>query len=118
MRPLQKYASFIKLEHSLFSIPMLFAGAILAGNKWPTLRVSFLILLAGSSARVVAMTLNRLIDREIDKQNPRTQNRHLPAGTMKTHEAWSTILVGAALYFLSSWLLSDFCLKFSWIPLA
>ena len=117
MKLLQKYASFIKLEHTLFSIPLLFSGAVLARNKWPPFRISLLILIAGSSARVVAMTLNRILDRNIDKINPRTASRHLPSGNMKLWEAWITVVVGLALYLYSTWLLSDFCLKYSWIPL-
>ncbi len=116
MKFLQKYAGFIKLEHTLFSIPLLFSGAYLAGNKWPSLRVTFLILIAGSSARVVAMTLNRIIDRHIDRKNPRTQSRHLATGAMKLWEAWITVFLSLAFYLFTAWLLSDFCLKYSWIP--
>jgi 4-hydroxybenzoate polyprenyltransferase len=36
---------------------------------------------------------------------------------MKLWEAWITVVVGLALYLYSTWLLSDFCLKYSWIPL-
>lgn len=117
MKLLQKYASFIKLEHSLFSLPLLFSGAVLAGNKWPSFYVTVLILLAGTSARVVAMTLNRIIDRHIDKKNPRTETRHLASGSLQLWEAWLTVLAGLAIYLFSAWLLSDFCLLWSWIPL-
>lgn len=117
MKPLATYTSFIKLEHTLFSIPLLFAGSFLAANEWPSLRVAFLVVLAGISARVVAMTLNRIIDRRIDKKNPRTANRHLPAGTMTLWEAWATVIVGLGVYLFAAWLLSDFCLKLSWIPI-
>jgi 4-hydroxybenzoate polyprenyltransferase len=112
-----KYLSFIKLEHTLFSLPLLFAGALLAESKWPSLRISLLIVLAGASARVVAMTLNRIIDRHIDKKNPRTASRHLSAGKMKLMEAWLVALMGLAVYLLAAWVISDFCLKMSWIPL-
>jgi len=117
MNHLQKYASFIKLEHSLFSVPLLFAGAVLAEEKWPSWRVSFLILLAGVSARVVAMSLNRIIDREIDQRNPRTRDRHLPSGALKLVDAWLSVFVALAVYLLSAWSLSDFCLRWSWIPI-
>ncbi len=117
MKLLQKYASFIKLEHSLFSIPLLFSGAVLAGNKWPSLRVTALILIAGVSARVVDMTLNRIIDRHIDKLNPRTELRHLPVGAVSLWGAWGTVLLALGIYLFSAWLLSEFCLRYSWIPL-
>jgi 4-hydroxybenzoate polyprenyltransferase len=114
---LSKYSSFIKIEHTLFSLPLIFSGAFLAERKWPSLRVSFLMILAGAGARVVALALNRIVDRDIDKQNPRTQDRHLSSGTMKLFEAWIVAFLGLALYLFSAWLISDFCLKLSWIPL-
>lgn len=117
MKSLNKYSSFIKIEHTLFSIPLLFAGALVALNGWPTFRESVLILIAGASARVVALVLNRVIDRKIDAKNPRTKDRHLAAGTMKL---WEGILIGVAslaIYLASAWMLSPFCLKLSWIPL-
>jgi 4-hydroxybenzoate polyprenyltransferase len=117
MQLLNKYSSFVKLEHTLFSLPLIFAGAIMASGSWPSFRLTILILIAGASARVVAMTLNRIIDREIDKRNPRTENRHLPAGTMKLWEAWIVVAFSLALYLYSAWLINDLCLRLSWIPL-
>lgn len=114
---LKKYTSFIKLEHSLFSLPLFFSGAILATGAMPSLRTLLFILVAGSSARVVAMTLNRIVDRQIDKKNPRTQYRHLATGVMKLYEAWGVLVLALALYLWSAWSLSVFCLKLSWIPL-
>lgn len=113
----QKYTSFIKLEHSLFSLPLLFSGALIAGKKWPSFRITLLILLAGVSARIVALGLNRIIDRDIDRANPRTQDRHLAKGSMKLIEAWMLVVLSLAVYLLSAWLLSDFCLRWSWIPI-
>ena len=40
------------------------------------------ILLCMVAARSAAMAFNRLVDREIDADNPRTASRHLPAGIL------------------------------------
>jgi 4-hydroxybenzoate polyprenyltransferase len=40
------------------------------------------ILLCMVFARSAAMAFNRLVDRQIDAENPRTVGRHLPAGTL------------------------------------
>lgn len=117
MSSLSKYSRFIKIEHTLFSLPLIFAGAFLAEARWPSLRTSVLIIIAAGSARVVALALNRIIDRKIDKRNPRTQDRHLSAGTMKLFEAWLITFIGLALYLYAAWLISDFCLRLAWIPL-
>ncbi|MCG3203346.1 MAG: 4-hydroxybenzoate octaprenyltransferase [Elusimicrobia bacterium] len=114
---LKTYADFIKVEHTLFSLPLFFAGALLAQHKWPTLKETFLIFLAGASARIVALVLNRIIDRPIDAKNPRTQDRHLISGKMKLWEAWLLATLALLLYLYAAWLLSDLCLKLSWIPL-
>ena len=117
MTSLSKYTSFIKFEHTLFSLPLLFAGALFAEGKWPTFRVTVLIIIAGASARVVALVLNRIIDREIDRKNPRTANRHLSSGAMSLLEGWLVGVIGLGVYVYAAWLLSDFCLRWSWIPI-
>ena len=38
-------------------------------------------------ARTCAMAFNRIVDRKFDALNPRTQNRHLPAGTISLASA-------------------------------
>ncbi len=117
MMSLKNYSSFIKIEHTLFSLPLLFAGALLAGDGWPTLRQALLILLAGGSARIIALVLNRVIDRHIDARNPRTQDRHLSSGKMKLWEAAALGVIALVIYLFSAWLLSDFCLRLSWLPI-
>jgi 4-hydroxybenzoate polyprenyltransferase len=114
---LKKYLSFIKIEHTLFSLPMIFSGVFLASKEAPALSLMILILTAAVGARLVAMTLNRIIDREIDKHNPRTVNRELPSGTMKLKESYIVLLFGLILYVLSAKLISDFCFYLSPIPL-
>src|SRR6185503_12593152 len=71
------YARFVKIEHALFSLPLILAGAWLAGPhgfSWATLGW---IALAGTGARTAALALNRLLDRAIDARNPRTRVREL-----------------------------------------
>jgi len=118
MDRLKKYATFIKIEHTLFSLPLLFAGCLLAEEGWPSFRLMVLILFAASSARLVAMALNRIVDRDFDRLNPRTQNRHLASGIMNLIEGWLMVVVGLGIYVFCCWVISDFCLKISWIPIA
>lgn len=112
------WASFVKLEHTLFSLPVLFGGAVLAARGLPDLAVLFWIALAGTGARTLAMALNRLIDRRIDARNPRTAGRELPAGRMSVAEAWGVAVAGAALYVLACLQLPPICLRLSPIPVA
>ena len=114
---LKKYLNFIKIEHTLFSLPMIYSGVFLASHERPELSLLILVLAAAIGARLVAMTLNRIIDREIDKHNPRTMRRELPSGKMNLKESYGVLLFGFVLYLVSAKLISDFCFYLSPIPL-
>lgn len=112
------FMRFVKLEHTLFSLPLIFSGAILAAGGKISLRLTGLMLLAAVGARTVALALNRMIDRHLDKQNARTAVRELPAGRMTIMHAWLVLLAGLILYFVSAELIGRFCLLWSPLPLA
>ncbi|MFA6457595.1 MAG: UbiA-like polyprenyltransferase [Bacteroidota bacterium] len=114
---MKKYLSFIKIEHTLFSLPMIYSGVFLASKEQPSVRLLILVLIAAIGARLVAMTLNRIIDREIDKHNPRTIQRELPSGKMNLKESYGVLLAGLLMYLVSAKMISDFCLYLSPIPL-
>jgi len=118
MNQFQKYASFIKLEHTLFSLPLILSGAIMAERSWPSMRVLALMLIAAAGARTFALCMNRLIDRRIDKANPRTAGRHIPSGLVKVIVAWIIALLALCIYLWAARLLSVFCFHLAWIPLA
>ncbi|TWU14779.1 4-hydroxybenzoate octaprenyltransferase [Symmachiella macrocystis] len=78
----------IRFSHTLFALPfaMLAAGMAWWKNsqegipfRWQDLAG---ILLCMVFARSAAMAFNRLADRKIDAENPRTAGRHLPAGLL------------------------------------
>ena len=89
--------SFVKIEHTLFSLPFVLIGYFLAYNQfmyerdnefgWLQMDLVW-ILIAAIGARGLAMTLNRIIDREIDAVNPRTASRHLVSGSISINTAW------------------------------
>jgi len=114
---LKTYSRFVKIEHTLFSFPMLLSGALLAHGEL-TGRVLLLILFAGTGARTAALGLNRILDRAIDRKNPRTADRELPSGQMKLTEGWFITGVGIAVYLVAAYLISPRCLELAPIPLA
>lgn len=114
---MRKFFSFIKIEHTLFTLPLIYGGLLLGIDKAPSLLLLLLVLIASIGARTTAFALNRIIDKDIDRMNPRTTNRELPSGRMSLVEAFGVLLVGCALYFGSAVLISDFCLMLSPIPL-
>ena len=78
------FLEMIKFEHSVFALPFAFMGAILGSvvlnGHLPSWAQIGWITLAMVGARTAAMALNRVIDKAIDKRNPRTANRAIPAG--------------------------------------
>src|ERR1035438_3910009 len=99
---LASYSRFVKVEHTLFSLPLLFSGAVLATGHLPSARLSILIILAGFGARTSAFAFNRVIDRHIDRLNPRTANRELPGGKISLLEAWGVGFFGIVFYVLAA----------------
>ena len=117
-KKIKSITDFVKIEHTLFSLPLIFAGVFLASPKPPSLKLIMLILAAALGARTTALALNRIIDRHIDKRNPRTTDRELPSGRMPLGGAFIILIAGFALYEFSAKLISPFCLALSPIPLA
>jgi 4-hydroxybenzoate polyprenyltransferase len=116
MERVRTYARFVKIEHTLFSFPLLLSGALLArGNL--SLRTLLLILAAGAGARTAALGLNRILDRRIDRNNPRTAGREIPAGAMSAREAWAVTGAGAAVFLGTAYAISPRCLLLAPIPL-
>jgi 4-hydroxybenzoate polyprenyltransferase len=76
-----------------------------------------LVLLAAVGARTAAFALNRIVDRRIDAQNPRTADRELPSGRMTLREGYLVLMAGCAVYFAAAAAISMFCLVLSPIPL-
>ncbi|MCY2929270.1 MAG: putative 4-hydroxybenzoate polyprenyltransferase [Planctomycetota bacterium] len=112
-----RMARFVKLEHTFFSLPMLFAGAWLgAGGQWPSLGTLALIVVAGTGARTLGMAANRILDRHVDALNPRTARRDLPAGTLSLRAAYAVAAAGLAVYLAACAALGPVCLVLSPIP--
>ncbi len=112
------YASFVKIEHALFSLPLILAGAWLAAPRGVGPLTLLWIALAGTGARTAALALNRLLDRAIDARNPRTRVRELPSGRMSVREGIVLVLVGTTVYVAAAAALNPLCLLLSPIPLA
>lgn len=95
------FLEMIKFEHTIFALPFAYIAALLAvGGVFFDLRLLW-ITLAMAGGRTTAMALNRIIDRYIDAENPRTQSRALPAGQLQVAEVWLYTAI-SALVFLGS----------------
>ena len=116
---------FVKVEHTLFSLPFVLIGYIHAHNQfidqlpsdssWMSVDIVW-ILIAAVGARGLAMTLNRIIDRDIDARNPRTESRHLVSGSMSMRTAWNLALAFLIMLLFSAWQLNEVALMMAWLP--
>ncbi|HKQ97212.1 MAG TPA: UbiA-like polyprenyltransferase [Candidatus Polarisedimenticolia bacterium] len=102
--------SMIKFQHTVFALPFALSAALLAAGgmpPWPTLGW---ILGAMVGARSAAMVFNRIVDRELDRMNPRTATRPLVTGELGLPFAWAFLAASLALFFLSAAMLNRLAL--------
>ncbi len=115
---LKKILNFTKVEHTAFSLPLIFTGAWMGGlNRWPHASVLLLIVVAAIGARIFGMSFNRIFDRRIDALNPRTAGRELPSGAMDLPGALSVAIAGLATYLGACIALGRWCVYLSPVPL-
>ncbi len=104
----------IKFSHTIFAFPFALMGVVLASlvnHSAPGVGQVFWVCIAMVGARTTAMGLNRLIDAKIDAKNPRTADRHIPAGKVSFLEATLFILVALVIFLFAAWMLNPLCLK-------
>jgi 4-hydroxybenzoate polyprenyltransferase len=95
---IRKLLELIRFSHTIFALPFALLSAALAWRAEGEFRwIDLLgILLCMVFARSAAMAFNRLVDRRIDGENPRTALRHLPAGTLRVRLVLLFMLITSA----------------------
>ncbi len=88
---LRHILEMIRFSHTIFALPFAMLAAVMA---WTTPAAALPspppfnwlhllgILLCMVFARSAAMAFNRIADRKVDAENPRTAKRHIPAGVL------------------------------------
>jgi 4-hydroxybenzoate polyprenyltransferase len=116
---LLRHANLVRLPHTVFALPFALVGVVLASYVAPiTVGDVIWVVVAFTTARFAAMGFNRIVDREIDARNPRTQSREIPSGTMSVREAAGAVVIASALFFLAAWQLNLLCLVLAPLALA
>ncbi|MHC2067428.1 UbiA-like polyprenyltransferase [Bremerella sp. T1] len=115
---LRHILEMIRFSHTVFAMPFAALATIMAwclpapegetvSVTWPMLLG---VVLCMVFARSAAMAFNRLVDRKIDAENPRTATRHIPAGILSVQSVvlftvvCSVGFVASTLLFLPNWL--------------
>ena len=109
----QHFLELIRFSHTIFALPFAMLSAVIAWAqadsifRWRDLAG---ILICMVTARSAAMAFNRLVDRDIDKENPRTARRHIPAGLLSVRAVtlftlvMSLVFIATTMIFLPKWL--------------
>jgi len=98
----QRFASLVRIEHTVFALPFAYVGALLSVDGWPGASDMVWVTVAMAGARTLAMSLNRLVDAELDARNPRTASREIPAGVLSRAQVWALCAAALALYLVAA----------------
>jgi 4-hydroxybenzoate polyprenyltransferase len=114
----RRFASLVKIEHTVFALPFAYVGALLCINAVPSAHDLVWITLAMIGGRSLAMGLNRLIDAAIDARNPRTATREVPSGLLSRSQVALFCVASLALFLVAVFQL-DPIVRWLWpIPVA
>jgi 4-hydroxybenzoate polyprenyltransferase len=115
-----KYLSLVKFSHTIFAMPFAMTGFFIATAKaghtfsW---QLFVLVILCMVFARSAAMAFNRWLDVEIDRKNPRTAQREIPAGVITEKNALLFVMVNCALFIGTTYFINMICFILSPVAL-
>ncbi len=114
-----RWASFVKLPHTVFALPFALTGVVLASRAVvPTIGQIGWVVLAFTAARFAAMAFNRIVDRDVDAKNPRTKMREIPSGSLLLGQAKASVVLAGIVFVFASWMLNPLCGMLSPVALA
>jgi 4-hydroxybenzoate polyprenyltransferase len=117
IKKLIEISKMIKIEHTLFALPFALIGVFFAAKGTPNLKVLILCILAMFFARNSAMAFNRYADADIDKENPRTKARAIPAGKLSASFVGLFVIVNVILFFITCYFINPLAFYLSPIAL-
>jgi 4-hydroxybenzoate polyprenyltransferase len=97
----RRLASLVRIEHTVFALPFAYVGAFLAVDAWPGFADMLWVTVAMVGARTLAMSVNRLVDAELDARNPRTASRELPSGALSRAQVVALCVVALGVFLLA-----------------
>lgn len=101
-RPWLEFLKDIKIEHSLFALPFAASSLLLISFQNLNGLLALKLILCIVFARSFAMGTNRYFDKNIDRQNPRTARRAIPAGRIESQHTLAITLIFGLLFILTS----------------
>lgn len=117
---IKKFASLVKISHTVFAMPFAFIGYFLAQRQEEAFRWEVLlpVVLCMFFARNAAMSFNRYVDRLFDAANPRTASREIPRGIVQPVHALLFCAINALLFVATTFFINRLCFALSPVALA
>ncbi|MCL4329572.1 MAG: putative 4-hydroxybenzoate polyprenyltransferase [Candidatus Thermoplasmatota archaeon] len=103
---LRKFLEYVKFEHTVFDLPFVWSGAVIASQGEYNLLSFLIITVAAVSARATAMSVNRILGKKYDVINPRKKTWPLVTGVIKGSTAVQLTIVFAVIFEVSAYLLN------------
>ena len=100
-------------KHTVFSLPFIFIAMVVGAKGWFGFSLFGLGVFATITARNFAMAFNRYVDRNFDKQNPRTQNRPSVDGRVSSNSMIIFISINGLLFVAVSYFINPLAFKLS-----
>lgn len=120
MNTIKKYLSLVKFSHTIFALPFALIGFFLAtqyANYSFDWVIFVYVLFCMVFARNAAMAFNRYVDRNIDKLNPRTEQREIPVGIISANSAKYFVIINSVLFVATTWFINNLVFYLSPIAL-
>lgn len=117
---MKDFFSLVKFSHTVFALPFALIGFFLAvfHHQYSFSWVTFLlVILCMVFARSAAMAFNRYADEHIDRQNPRTAQREIPAGVISRHSALLFVIANGLLFIIATYFINTLCFLLSPVAL-
>ena len=117
---IKDYLSMVKFSHTVFAMPFALIGFFMAlkftGNLFDW-KILIFVVLDMIFARNAAMAFNRYIDKKIDKKNPRTEIREIPAGKISSNYALIFVIINSLAFIITTAFINELTLFLSPVAL-
>lgn len=110
---LAHFSELVVLKHSVFALPFIFIAMLVAAKGWFGWKLLMLGVLAAVSARNFAMGVNRYLDRDIDRLNPRTKSRPSVDGRVSASQMIWFIALNALVFILTAFFINTLAFALS-----
>lgn len=120
LQTLKDIGELIVFKHSVFALPFIFVSMITAsklenGTMWFGFWLLILGIICAVSARNYAMALNRYLDEDIDRPNPRCANRPSVDGRIGKRNLMKFIVANAIIFIIVSFFINSLAFWLSFV---